>query len=204
MPLIFISGPVSCGKTTTLIIEAYQLQKIAKENNVQIWKPSIDTRNELHLIKSASGLQIKLTHLMAPDTNLLSMNLKDVKYIFIDEIQFFTVDQISQLREISLTGIFVFCYGLITDYKLCMFETSKKLLELCDKHKYHKSFCTLCKEHNHSTTKYATHNLRINKVGDRIIPIFEGESICIGGIETFIPTCYQCYVDSSSKSNDVY
>jgi thymidine kinase len=190
----FTVGPVSSGKTVDLIIKAYQLQKIVGTEKVLIIKPIIDNRFSADVIKSASGLQIKITHLVKATENLLDLDLTAVKYIFLDEIQFFTVDQIEQLREISLkNNIEIHCYGLLNDFKLKMFEPSKRLFELCDDFCQLKTFCLVCSESKEDVCNEGTHNLRIRKEGDVLIPIVEGESIFIGGIETFLPVCYKCY-----------
>lgn len=193
-------GPVASGKTVELIISAHQLQNITNPNHIKLLKPAIDTRFDSDLIKSASGLQIKITDRINPIQNLLNLDFADTKYIFVDEIQFFTVSQVEQLREISLIhNIDIFCFGLLNDYKCNLFDSTKRILEICDEYRQITSFCMLCKEHNNTTINKATHNLRIMKFENEILPIFDGESIIIGGLETFIPVCYSCREKEFSK-----
>lgn len=192
--LKFIVGPVSSGKTVDLIVKAYQLQRIVGVDRVFIIKPLIDTRFPPTILKSASGLEIKITHLIKREQNLTELDLSKVKYIFFDEIQFFTIEQINQIRHISVMhNIEINCYGLMIDFKLCMFEASKKLFELCDDFSQLKTFCLVCTENGANVCNEATHNLKIRKDGDVLIPIVDGDSICIGGIETYVPVCYGCY-----------
>lgn len=193
--LKFLVGPVASGKTIDLIVRANQLQSIKGTEHVLIFKPSIDTRFSPKIVKSASGLQINLTHLISPADNLYDMDLTAVSHIFVDEIQFFTVAQIEQLREISLLkNIDIYCYGLLNDFKLNMFDASRRLLELCDTFEQIKTYCLMCKESGCSSTpNEASHNLRIIKYENEVKPVVEGESICIGGIDTFLPVCFSCY-----------
>ncbi|ELA41275.1 uncharacterized protein VICG_01648, partial [Vittaforma corneae ATCC 50505] len=111
--------------------------------------------------------------------------------IFIDEIQFFTVNQIEQLRVISISqNIEVHCYGLLNDFKTNIFEASKRLLELCDDFKQIKTYCMMCYDR---PPRLASHNLKITKYGDSIKAVVEGESICVGGIDMYHPVCFECY-----------
>lgn len=190
--LNFVMGPVASGKTVELILRANQLQTIAGNNAVMIFKPVIDVRFPSKVVRSATGLEIKTTGLISPVDNLLALNLAGVQYIFIDEIQFFTITQIEQLRTISLDlDIEINCYGLLTDFKLGMFDVTKRLLELCDTIRQVETYCMMCKDCK--TVNLASHNLKISKCEDGIKPVVQGESICIGGIETFLPVCFSCY-----------
>lgn len=200
--LTFCVGPVACGKTVDLIIKANQLQTMRGSLNVFIFKPAIDTRFSPDIVKSASGLQIKVTHLISPIDNILDLDFTGVSHIFVDEIQFFTVQQINQFRSLATDfNIDVFCYGLLNDFKLNMFEASKRLFELCDEFRQFKTYCLTCKNLRHEVhPKYATHNLKIRKFDDRIEYVVEGESVCIGGIDTFLPVCYECFNKATAHS----
>lgn len=193
--LKFNAGPVASGKTVDLILRANQLQTVEGSERVLVFKPTIDTRFSPKVVKSASGLEIKATKLISPADNLLAIDLTGVNHIFIDEIQFFTVSQIEQLRSISLSqGVEVHCYGLLNDFKTNMFEASKRLLELCDDFKQIKTYCMVCCER---VPRLGSHNLKITKHGDNIKAVVEGESICVGGIDMYLPVCFECYARST-------
>lgn len=191
--LVFTMGPVASGKTAEMIIKATQLQNIKGYDKIKIFKPSIDTRFSPRVVKSDTGLQTKITDTISPIDDLLQIDYTDIKYIFIDEIQFFTVKQIEQLREISLRyNIEIMCYGLLKDFKLNVFESSKRLLELCDDFRQISSYCTYCNGED-VKLKNASMSMKIQHIGDSFKPVIEGESICIGGIETYVPVCYECF-----------
>lgn len=197
--LIFTVGPVASGKTVDLILKANQLQTVEGCSEVLVFKPTIDTRFNQTVVRSASGLEIAVTRLISPADDIQSMDLTGVNHIIIDEIQFFTVKQIEQLRRISLHhNIEVHCYGLLSDFKTNMFDSSKRLLELCDEFRQVKTYCMMCRKTGNShTPNMASQNLRIQKYGDNIRAVVDGESICIGGIETFLPVCSRCYAKST-------
>lgn len=200
--LKFNVGPVASGKTIDLILRANQLQTIEGRNHILILKPTVDTRYSPNVVKSASGLEIAVTNLISPADDLLSLNLNDITHIFVDEIQFFTISQIEQLRSISLNfNIEIHCYGLLNDFKTAFFETSKRLLEICDEFKQIKTYCLMCKiSQTSDVPNLASHNLKITKKGDTIKAVVEGDSICIGGIDTFLPVCFKCF----SKNTKTY
>lgn len=191
--LNFTVGPVSCGKTVELIIKAYQLQRIVGKEHVLILKPEIDTRFSSNIIKSSSGLEIELTRVIKLNENLLDLNLQNVSYIFFDEIQFCTKNQIEQLSEISRTNdIEIYCFGLLNDFRTEMFPSTKRLLELCDNYKQIKTFCSVCKLDKNPIFS-GTHSMRVMKDGENIKATISGDTIAIGGIETFLPVCTKCY-----------
>lgn len=193
--LKFTLGPVASGKTIDLILRANQLQTIEGSSHVFIFKPSIDTRFSKNVVKSASGLEIRITHRISPADDLTNIDFSGVTHVFVDEVQFFTVSQIRQLREISLSqNVEVHCYGLLNDFKTVIFEASKHLLELCDDFKQMKTYCFMCKPTSATSTPgLASHNLKITRQENGIKSVVDGESICIGGIDTFLPVCFDCY-----------
>lgn len=195
--LRFVVGTVACGKTLELVLTANQLQTINGTERIKILKPSIDTRFSQKVVRSAAGLHVKVTDLVSPIDDLLGLDFSATDCILVDEIQFFTVRQIEQLRRITVErGIQVVCFGLLKDFRCHLFESTKRLLELCDDIKTVKAFCMLCRENGFAqdgTSRPATCNMKIVKHDSDVKPNMQGDSICIGGIDTFLPVCYTCY-----------
>lgn len=195
--LKFIVGPVACGKTLELILKAHQLQTIKGKNKIKILKPSIDTRCSQKIIKSAAGLSINVTDLISPIDDIELLDLSEIEAIIVDEIQFFTVKQIEQLRRISVEkSIEIHCYGLMKDFRSKMFDSSKRLLEICDHFIQATGYCSDC---INKVPNEATMSMKIQRIEGEIHPVLEGESICIGGIETYIPVCYECFYRRTFK-----
>jgi thymidine kinase len=104
--------------------------------------------------------------------------------ILVDEAQFLPTRSIDELRTIThRLDIPVICYGLRSDFRTQMFDASKRLMELADSIEEIKSTCYFC-------NKKAILNL---KHVDGIANV-SGPSIQLGGEETYLPSCYKCYI----------
>lgn len=191
--LKFVTGTVACGKTAQLLINAHQLVRIHGSNAVCIMKPLIDTRFGENIVRSASGLQTHTLEVASIIDDLYKRDYKGARFLFVDEIQFFTIPQIEQLRRLSIDfNIDVFCFGLLKDFRCEMFASSKRLLELCDHFEITHAYCNLCKD-NQRSQSLATCSMKTCAPGSAKADL-QGDAVCIGGIETFIPVCHACYV----------
>ena len=120
------------------------------------------------------------------------MGEKPLEYIFCDEAQFLTVEQVEQLaRLVDDLNINVVCYGLKNDFQGHLFEASKRLIELSDEIEEIKHYC--------QCGKNAIINARIDEYGEIIR---DGEIIEIGGNERYKPLCRKCY--SEYIKSDLY
>ena len=157
------------------------------QNGQRVWliKPSVDTRDGINIIKSRIGLQSE-ADVIEPTDDLLQKMLshsEPPEIIIADESQFFTEEQIHQLREIVSTyNIHVFCYGLRTDFRCRLFPASKALFELADEFVEIKSGCKCGKK--------ATVNARLDAHGNVTL---DGGQIEIGGNERYEAMCWTCY-----------
>lgn len=157
------------------------------QNGQRVWliKPSIDTRDGIQIVKSRIGLQSEADVIEPTDNLLQKMQALDElpEIIIADESQFFTEEQIYQLREIVSTyNIHVFCYGLRTDFRCKLFPASKALFELADEFVEIKSGCKCGKK--------ATVNARLDANGHVTL---DGGQIEIGGNEKYVAMCWTCY-----------
>lgn len=184
--LFFKYGTVFSAKSLNLIATAHNYETQGKK--VLLLIPKIDTRSEGY-VATRAGLKLP-AEVIGVDTNILDVFNEHLKKkeridcVLVDESQMFTVEHINQLREIvSVFNTPVICYGLRVSYTLELFEASKRLFELADKLEEIKTICWYCKQK-------ATHNLKLvdNK------PIYEGNPIEIGGLEKYVPVCYDCFV----------
>ena len=163
------------------------------QNGQRVWliKPSIDTRDGINIVKSRIGLQSE-ADVIEPTDNLLQKMLSREELpeiIIADESQFFTEEQIYQLREIVSTyNIHVFCYGLRTDFKCKLFPASKALFELADEFVEIKSGCKCGKK--------ATVNARLDAQGNVTL---DGGQIEIGGNEKYVAMYWTCYYNKIKK-----
>lgn len=107
--------------------------------------------------------------------------------IFVDEAQFLMPFQVDELADVvDDFNVPVLCYGLRADAFSHLFPGSQRLFEIADVLEELKAVCT-CGEK-------ATFNLRLNKVGDKFVPVFTGNQIAIDGIDSdYDSVCRECY-----------
>lgn len=189
--IIFNYGVMNSAKTVNLICKAYEL----KQRGFQYvcFKPSIDTRTEGNIIKSRAGLEIDAFNIS--NTYQLSTKIEEciqdgIKYILLDEIQFFSKESIDVLVNYSIMyNLNILCYGLLTDFKVQLFPASKRLVEVADKLHHIESYC--------ECGNVATINARFNKHGHIVV---KGNQIEVGAEDKYITLCKRCFVKKTSKS----
>lgn len=180
MKMYYFYGLMSSSKTATALMKKFTFEEHGKK--VLLAKPSIDFRNGENILKSRVGLESKAVVLSRGESfqeKIYNLDIYDV--IITDESQFFTENQIEELRRLADRKYIVMCYGLKTDFMSRLFDGSKRLLELAD---CIREIPTPC-----SCGKKAILNLKIN--GDDVVT--EGEQIDLGGDEKYLPMCHFCY-----------
>lgn len=106
-----------------------------------------------------------------------------LKWIFVDECQFLTEEQVEQLSMIvDYLDVNVSCYGLRTDFQTKLFPASKRLFEIADTITEIKSPC--------SCGRKTIVNARFDKEGKIIV---NGSQVMIGGNELYKPICRKCW-----------
>ena len=183
--LYFKYGAMGCSKSAQALMCKFNYEQ--KGFNVLLIKPSIDTRDYNDgkpVVKSRIGIESecevigKNESLLERYKKLSENNKYDV--MIIDEAQFCSESQINDCKEISI-DIPVLCYGLKTNFKSYLFEGSKRLIEIADSISEIKSLC--------SCGANATVNARL--INGEIVT--EGEEVVIGGDETYVAMCYNCW-----------
>lgn len=188
--LYFRYGAMGSGKSIDLLKVAYNYEE--RDGKVVLYTAAIDTRYGTGIITTRIGIN-KEAIVFSKDTNILD-SVKALEYkpdcILIDESQFLTKEQVSQIGDIvDYLNIPVICYGLRTDFRGELFEGSKELLAIADKIEEIKTICKCGKK--------ATYNMRL--VDGK--PVNKGEKILIGGNESYISLCRKCYKESFKKNN---
>lgn len=169
-------------KTAQALMQKFNLEEAGQK--VEVFKPYVDTRDGLNTIKSRIGIQSKCKTIYEQHSFIqwyANYGYNKV-IVIIDECQFLTVKQIEQLKEIS-NHIDVYCYGLKTDFQTHLFKASKRLLEIADNIKEIESVCKWCGEK-------ASVNARIDNEENII---YDGNQVEIGGSESYIQLCYECW-----------
>lgn len=179
--LYFYYGTMNSGKSAHLIMQVYNLRE--QGYKVLTLKPSLDTRNFFTIKSRALQTELPVVHI--DDTMDVFSFIESVMpdYVFIDEVNFLTSEQVEQLAKVvDNLDIPVFGYGLLVDYKSTLFEGSKRMIELADTIRELKSPCMKCR-------RKATMHLR--QIDGKYV--FQGESIQVGDIDTYMSVCRVCY-----------
>lgn len=182
--LHFKYGAMNSGKSDTLIKTAYNYTE--RGLNVITVKPQVDTKGDSKIVARA-GYERIVDILAGEDTDLEKEVLKqqNVAAVLVDESQFLSEKQISQLFRIAkLHNISVICYGLRADFKTDMFPGSKRLFEVADNIEKLPTMC-FCGSQAEFNTR---------KINGKYI--FEGNQVAIDGEDKveYDSLCGKCYI----------
>lgn len=188
--LYFKYGAMGSSKSAQALITQFNYEELG----MKVWliKPSIDDRDGANIIKSRIGLSREAL-IVKPEDSIIDMFHKAGTYdvIISDESQFFTENQINELRQIvDEDNVPVICYGLRTDFQTKFFPGSKRLMELADSLAEIKTVC--------SCGSKATVNARIDENGKIIT---EGSQVFLGGNDSYIAMCHKCWQRKIKEQN---
>ena len=192
--LYFKYGAMGSSKTANALITKFNYE----ERGMKVWliKPSIDDRDGATAVRSRIGLEAEAS-VITPDMDIYEAfsRLEGYHVIITDECQFFTAEQIDQLRRIvDRKNIPVLCFGLRTDFLTHLFEGSRRLFEVADSITEIKTICTCGKK--------AIVNARIDGEG-RVVT--EGGQIMLGGNDSYVAMCHSCWmqaIEQQKKGKD--
>lgn len=196
--LKYYYGVMNSGKSASLLMSVFQKEKDGY--NCLILKPYEERdKNE---VSSRVGLKRECITFTTED-NLIkliaNLNCKHypIEYIFVDECQFLTKDQVKQLWELSqIDGINVMCFGLKTSFKNELFESVETLMVYADKIKtiQPESGCQKC------DGVAITHLLLVNDKAVLDYPTkFEGD---VKGDIRFECVCQKCWYKKVKEDNE--
>lgn len=180
--LYFKYGAMGSSKSAQALITKFNYEELGM--TVWLIKPSIDTRDGADVIKSRIGLECK-AQIITPEQNIEDEYHAAGKHdvIIADEAQFFTGEQIEQLRAlVDDEDLPVLCFGLRTDFLAHLFPGSQRLLELADSLTEIKTVCACGRK--------ATVNARIDEAG-RVVT--QGDQVFLGGNDSYIAMCHKCW-----------
>jgi len=189
--LYFKYGAMGSSKTAQALITKFNYE----ERGMRVWliKPATDTRDGANVITSRIGLSESCQPILAED-NIFDIFIREHSgddVIIADECQFFTAEQIDQLRQVvNERDIPVLCFGLRTDFLTHLFPGSLRLFEVADSVAEIKTICTCGSK--------ATVNARIDGDG-RVVT--EGSQVMLGGNDSYVAMCHRCYIERIRKES---
>ena len=178
--LYFKYGAMGSSKSAQALITQFNYEELG----MRVWliKPSIDDRDGASIVKSRVGL-FREADVIFPEDNLYDRYQAGEHYdvIIADEAQFFTPEQIDQLRQI------------VDDFLTHLFPGSRRLMELADSITEIKTVCACGSK--------ATVNARLDASGTILTT---GSQVFLGGNDSYVAMCHRCWrkkIQAQQKSN---
>lgn len=189
--LYFKYGAMGSAKTAQVLITKFNYE----ERGMSVWliKPSTDVRDGVAVIQSRIGLSAHCDAIAKKDDiyEIFTSEHSDCDVIIADESQFFTHEQIDQLRRIvDEFDAPVLCFGLRTDFMTRLFPGSLRLFEIADSISEIKTMCECGSK--------ATVNARID---DSSRVLTSGRQVMIGGNERYTAMCHKCWRKRIAENN---
>ncbi len=191
LSVFFRYGAMNAGKSIQVLTVRYNY--LERHQSVFLFKPSLDDREGVRLIRARIGLEAPVDELIRPDTDIEELYAVLVRdkgvpnCILVDEAQFLTRRQVEQLCDLSdRTGIPVMAFGLRADFRGELFPGSAALLALADRIEELKTICWCGKK--------ATMNARI--LDGNVI--MDGPQVLIGGNESYTALCRKHWREGKS------
>lgn len=126
-----ILGTMNASKSAHLIIRAYNLQN-RQGKKILAFKPEGDSRDGAFIVSRALQEKLPATVVKKDDDGSsmeLLVKIEQPDVVLVDEVQFFSEQQIESLAKISLMGVDIYAYGLLISYTSRMFDATKRAIE---------------------------------------------------------------------------
>lgn len=180
--LYFRYGTMGSGKSIDLLKVAYNYEE--RNQKCLVVVPELDNRYGVGKITTRIGIS-RDAYIVYSNTNIYEYiekleNKPDC--ILVDECNFVTKKQILELSDVvDLLNIPVICYGLRSDFKGELFESTQQLMAIADKIEEIKTICECGAK--------AVINMRY--IDGKVV--IKGDKILIGGNESYKAVCRKCY-----------
>lgn len=176
-----VCGSMFSGKTEELI-RRLNRAKIAKQN-IEIFKPSIDTRYAENDVVSHNSRSLNAIAVQTASSILLYHN--DAKVVGIDEAQFFGEDLVDVCTHLANKGCRVILAGLDMDYLGKPFGPMPQLMAIAESVTKVHAICMNC-----GNPAQFTHRTICNE-----------SLVLLGETESYQPLCRKCYNTSILEGN---
>jgi thymidine kinase len=188
--LYFRYAAMNAGKSTALLQAAHNYEE--RGMKVRLFTAAHDDRAGVGVIGSRLGLQRQVETFGAHTVFDADWLGAGYACVLIDEAQFLTPAQVSQLHRLAHAGsVPVLCWGLRSDFRGEAFPGAAALLTLADELEEMKTICACARK--------ASMNLRVDDQGRRVK---EGEQVVIGGNERYRAVCPSCFYSEADDPVD--
>jgi len=177
-----VCGSMFSGKTEELIRRMKRAQ-FAKQN-VEIFKPGVDTRYDDEKVVSHDANEIHSTPV--PSSSNIPILATNVDVVGIDEAQFFDDGLVAVCNQLANSGIRVIVAGLDMDFKGEPFGPMPGLMACAEYVTKVHAICMKCGDlANHSYRK-----------------VEKDELVLLGEIDEYEPLCRSCYNHATKTKSD--
>lgn len=174
-----ICGSMFSGKTEELIRRMKRAQ-FAKQN-VEIFKPEVDTRYDEEKVVSHDANEIHSTPV--PSSSNIPILANNVDVVGIDEAQFFDDGLVAVCNQLANNGIRVIVAGLDMDFKGAPFGPMPGIMACAEYVTKVHAICMRCGE-------LANHSYRFSS---------DEALVHLGETEDYEPLCRNCYHSQTKK-----
>lgn len=179
--LVVNCGGMFSGKTSEL--QRQGKRHLLAGKKVCFLKPSIDNRYSKDHVVNHDGKKVSAINVEVEDGFILKNEILNSDVVLIDEVQFFEIQIVAQIKKLLLLGKDVYCSGLDMDFKGDPFKTTIELMGLADEVYKFKAVCSNCGND-------ATFSARLND---------SEEIVNLGEKELYRPLCRSCYHEFLEK-----
>ena len=179
--LYFNYSTMNAGKSTVLLQASHNYRE--RGMDTYLMTAALDGRSGVGRIASRIGIS-EDADVFGPKDDVFAMIQRrldqgGVACVFIDEAQFLSEEQVSQLaRAVDDLKVPVLCYGLRVDFQGKLFPGSATLLALADEMREVRTICKCGRK--------ATMVIRQDEDGNALL---DGDQVQIGGNETYVSLC---------------
>lgn len=175
-----ICGSMFSGKTEELI-RRLRRAVIAKQQ-IQVFKPAIDTRYHDARVTSHNGLDFEAKS-VANSLDILSSLAPKTTVVAIDEVQFFDPEIVDLCEQLADRGLRVICAGLDTDFRGVPFGPMPALMARAEEVDKLHAICVICGEEASRTQRLINGHPAS----------FHDPVVLVGASEVYEARCRQCH-----------
>lgn len=176
-----ICGSMYCGKTEELIRRVRRAE-IAKQQ-VQVFKPIIDTRYTAEAVSSHAGARMSAVRATGAE-EIWRLTEEATAVVAIDEIQFFDDVVVDVCQALANSGKRVIASGLDMDFRGEPFGVMPRLLALAESVEKLTAICMVC----------GAPATRSQRLIDGAPAEWDDPVILVGAQEAYEPRCRACHV----------
>ena len=175
-----VCGSMFSGKTEELI-RRVRRAKIAKQN-VQVFKPAMDTRYTTEAVTSHNGLGVDAVPVQSA-AEIEQQIRPETSVVAIDEVQFFGWEITELCEKLAYRGVRVIAAGLDMDFRGEPFGPMPVLMAQAERVEKLQAICVVC-----GNPASRTHRLINGQPAAHDDPV-----ILVGGSESYEARCRRCH-----------